>query len=665
MAFGFSAFEKGIAFPVTADISGLKAGLGQAQAELDKTASSIGKSMQDLGKNMTSMGKSLSMKVTAPIVAMGAASLYTAVNFDDSMQKVRAISGATGDQFDQLRDQAMELGRSTRYSASEAAEGMSFLAMAGFEVTDIMASMPAMLDLAAAGAIDLGVAADIASNILTGFNMDASEAVRVADLMAATAASANTDITQLGEAMKYVAPIAAGVGMSMEETAAAIGMLSNAGIQGSMAGTTLRQAISSLISPTGSAQEILDRLGITATDSAGNMLPFADILSQLESSGMSTAEAMEVFGARAGPGMVALMAQGSDAMRDYTGELQSSAGAAQEMADVMESGPGGAFRTMKSTIEDLMIQFGDIISEAILPLLEHIRTLVQWFAGLDEGTKKIIVVMAAAAAAIGPLLIVIGMLVGAIGSIITIIPTLMAGLTLLAAHPILLAIMAIIVVAVILETKFGILTKAAKVLSDGWKWLTDKVITPFVDWMTKATEGVDWLGIALKLLLGPIGWVMIAMEHFGISWEDIWNGVVSVMGSAADFIGGIFDTIIGNFKFMVNMVIGGVNVMIRALNQIRVDVPSWIPGFGGQSFGFSVPEIPRLAEGGIVTKPTIAMIGEAGPEAIVPLDRGGGMPGDITITGNTFNVRNDQDIKLIAQELQGLIARNNRARGIL
>ncbi len=664
MAFGFSAFEKGIAFPVTADIEGLKTGLSQAKTELDKTTSSIGKSLKDAGKSMTSAGKQMSTKVTAPILAAGAAALYTSVNFDDSMQKVRAMSGATGEQFEALRKQAMDLGRTTRYSASEAAEGMSFLAMAGFNVTEIMESMPAMLDLAAAGAIDLGTAADIASNILTGFNLSTSEAVRVADLMAAAASSSNTDIIQLGEAMKYVAPIAAGAGMSIEETTAIIGMLSDAGIQGSMAGTTLRQAISSLISPTGEAAKILEKYGIVATDAAGNMVPFADILDQLQTSGMTTAEMMEVFGARAGPGMVALVSQGSDALRDFTTELENSGGAARDMAEIMESGPGGAFRTLKSTLEDLMIQFGDIIADAIMPFMDVLRNLISWFSNLDDSTKKIIVVIAGVAAAIGPVLIAIGLLVSAIGSIITIIPALTAGLTLIAAHPIVLAITAIIAVLVILEKKFGIITKAAEVLSDAWKWLNDKVISPFVEWIKKATDGVDWFGAAMKILLGPIGWVKEAMNILGISWSDVWDSMTAVMASAVRFIEGIFESVINSFKFMANLVISGLNVMIRAMNSLSFSVPSWVPGIGGQSFGFHLSEIPRLATGGVVTSPTVAMVGERGPEAIIPLDRDVGGVGDININIDQMSVRNDQDIKLIARELYTLVSRSNRGRGI-
>ena len=146
-------------------------------------------------------------------------------------------------------------------------------------------------------------------------------------------------------------------------------------------------------------------------------------------------------------------------------------------------------------------------------------------------------------------------------------------------------------------------------------------------------------------MLGPIGWIQIAMDKLGISWGDVWGMMIGIA------------------KTGVNWLIDGINLMVGALNLLNFKVPDWVPLIGGQKIGFSLPTLPRLAEGGIVTQPTVAMLGEAGPEAVVPLSRGGGVAAGITITGNTFNVRNDQDIKLIAQELYTMIDRTNRGRG--
>ena len=658
------AFKNGIEIPISADISGLKTGLASAQNDLTNFNSKVGASMTAAGKKMTSAGKNLSMKVTAPLMLLGTASVMTAVDFDDSMRKVGAITKSTGDEFDALREQAMELGRSTRYSSSEAAEGMTFLGMAGFDTNQIMASMPDMLNLAAAGAIDLGTAADIASNILTGFGLEAEEAGRVADVMADAAASSNTNMTQLGEAMKYVAPVAAGVGMSMENATAIIGKFSDAGIQGSMAGTSLRQAITSLLTPSDEAASILKGLGVVTKDAEGNMLPFNDILGQLETSGMSTAESMSVFGARAGPAMTALIAGGSESLDEFTTQLENSGGTAQEMAEAMESGPGGAFRNLESATEDVMIQFGDLITVALLPLVSVVQDLMGWLSGLDDNTKMIILVIAGLSAAIGPLLIVFGMVASAIGSIITIAPVLGTALTLLSANPIVLVIGGLILLFVVLQAKFDIIGKASAVLGKAFEWLSGTV-SAVVDWITDAVDWSEVLGTAFKILLGPIGWVMIAMDHFGVSWDDVWNGMLSIAQRVSGFITGIFDSIVGTVRTSINWVIDGINTMIRGLNRLSFSVPDWVPGIGGETIGFSLNELPHFADGGIVTEPTLAVVGEAGPEAIVPLSgsNAGGM-GGVSITVENMNVRDDQDIKKIATELYTIIDRKNGARGI-
>lgn len=815
MVVDLSAFKDGIVIPISGDISGLKTSIDGAEAELGGLSNSFKK----YGNSMQSLGKQMSWKVTAPIVAIGTASVYTAAKFDDSMRKVQAKVGGTTKDLAAMREQALQLGADTAWSASEAADGMEYLAAAGFNAEQVMAAMPGMLALASSDAVDLGVAAEIAGATLNGFGLEAAEAGRVADVLAKSAAATNAGVTDMGEAMAYVAPVAKSIGLSLEETAAVIGILSNAGIKGSMAGTTLRGAISALLTPTSEAQKIMDRLGVSVKDSSGQMLPLNEIVGQFEKSGLSAADAMAIFGDRAGPGMLALIQQGQSGLVDMTAELENSAGAAQEMADGMESGIGGAFRQFEGSVESLSIAIGEALIPALLPLMDTLKGLVGWFGSLDKDTLTIIVTIAAFAAAVGPLLIVLGMLVSSIGSIITIIPVLMAGLTLLSANPIVL-IIAGIVLAII-----GLIA-LLKWLNDEFHWLDavmagagavmewlQGIIQGVVDWFSSATEGVDVLGTALKVLMGPIGWVMIAMEMFGISWEDVWQGILDFAGfiwesltagitaiigmwvdkfnyfkdilfaiwtaisgifidawtnltagvttminfivsiitsfrtvvlgiwtaiwtaissvfvnawtnlkigvtTAIGFITGIFtsfrDTILGiwntiwnGIKFVINSITGGINVMIRGLNNLRIDIPEWVPFMGGQTFGISIPEIPQLATGGIVTEPTIALIGEAGPEAVIPLEslssqtmeiNLAGIPklatggivteptiamigeagpeaviplngtntvgGSISINIENLSVRNDQDVKLIAQELATMIDRKNRGRGV-
>src|SRR5690606_22032129 len=205
----------------------------------------------------------------------------------------------------------------------------------------IMASMPGLLDLAAAGQLDLGRAADITTNIMSGFNMEADKTQQVADMLAAAASSANTSVEQMGTAMSYVAPVAAGAGISLEETAAAIGILSDAGIQGERAGTALRGIIASLQNPTGATKRALEKLGLTAEDIDPSMNSLADILRKLEEAGIDSSIAMELVGVQSGPALIALLNQGSDGLGKFTQDLENSEGAAAQMAKTMSDNTKG------------------------------------------------------------------------------------------------------------------------------------------------------------------------------------------------------------------------------------------------------------------------------------------------------------------------------------
>ncbi len=244
--------------------------------------------------------------------------LTEGVDFEKSMNRVRALTGVTGQAFEAMEMQARELGKTTVFTASQAAEGMGFLAQAGFEVNKIMGAMPATLDLAAAAQLDLGRTADLVSNIMSGFGIDAVDLGDAVDVLTLTFISSNTNMEQLGDAMKFVAPVANSLGVSIQETAAAIGILSNAGLQSSLAGTGLRRVLSTLITKA-------DQLGIVTQDAAGNLRPLANILDDLKESGLTTGRALEIFGQRAGPAIMVLLQQGGGALREFTAELNNAA----------------------------------------------------------------------------------------------------------------------------------------------------------------------------------------------------------------------------------------------------------------------------------------------------------------------------------------------------
>ncbi|HUW00730.1 MAG TPA: phage tail tape measure protein [Acidimicrobiales bacterium] len=292
---------------MTGAVGGLNSGLAAAQTQL-----------ATFGTSATAAGAKLTKSLTLPIVAIGGIALKAGADFQTAMLQVQAVSGATGVEFESLNDLAKELGRTTQFSASQAADAMGFLAMAGFEANEILGALPGTLNLAAAGNLELAQAADIVTNILTGYGKEVGELGAANDALVQTFTSSNTSLAQLGEAFKFVAPVAASAGLDFNEVTAALGLLGNAGIQASMAGTTLRGGIAKLAKPTNEAQGALERLGIQVNDSGGQMLPLVDIIRQFEAAGLSTADAMTIFGLRAGPGFAALVSQGADALGDLT-----------------------------------------------------------------------------------------------------------------------------------------------------------------------------------------------------------------------------------------------------------------------------------------------------------------------------------------------------------
>jgi len=368
------------------------------------------------------------------------------------MNKVAAVSGATDDELTALSDKAKELGATTQFSASQAADALGFLSMAGFSANEAMEALPGTLQLAAAAGMDLGGAADIVSNVLSGYALEVKDLSRVNDVLVKTFTSSNTNLEQMGQAMQYVGPIAA-AGVQFEEASAAIGLLGNAGIQSTSAGTALRGAMAKMLVPTKEAEKAMKAAGLSFTDASGKLLPLADIIESLEPHAQDAALFMEIFGQKAGPGMAALVSQGSGALRNLTKELEGAGGSAQEVADKQMEGLNGAIKRMKSAFEALMIA----IAES--GLLDAITDLANKFAGLltrlSETNPKLLKVATVAAlvvAALGPVVTVVGTLTTVLAPLLALIGG-AAGVGLVGSLGLLLGPLALIVVAVYAAVK--------------------------------------------------------------------------------------------------------------------------------------------------------------------------------------------------------------------
>lgn len=500
--------------------------------------------LQQVSGKMKGVGKRMTTAVTLPIVGMATAIATTGAKFDDQMSTVQAVTGATGKEMDKLREQAKKMGRETRFSASEAAEGQEMLARAGFETTEIMDALPSVLSLAAAGAVDLGDAADITSNILSGFGMEATETARVADILAKASSDSNTDIEGLGESMKYVAPIASDLGVSIEDTTAAIGLLGDAGIQGGQAGRQLRSGLQSLAAPTEKASKLMDELGIEVFDAEGNMKSMPEVVKELEDGleGMSSqqqAAALEtLFGADAMSAWSILVGEGSDELGAFSKELQNSEGTADDMAATMEDNLAGSFRELMSALEGLSIEFYELGEGPLRTLVDKITDAVRWFTGLSDETKQWIMIAAGIAAAIGPIIWVLGSILGAIGPIITAFKIL-GGVIAAITSPIGLVVAAIIAAAVLIYIYWE---PIKEFFINLWEYIKDVAIAVW-DWVVEAWEAavqffIDlWNGI--KEFFSGL-WESIT-ETVSNAWDRIVESFVNAKDRVMDIITSVYD----------------------------------------------------------------------------------------------------------------------------
>ena len=375
---------------------------GKVVIETDLDSSGIEKGLSKLGSITAKGMKAATVAITGTAVALGgvaAAAIKVGSDFESQMSRVKAISGATGEEFEQLKAQAMQLGADTSFSASQAAEGMENLAAAGFTTSEIMSAMPGLLNLAAASGEDLASSSDIAASTLRGFGLAASDAAHVADVLAANANHTNSSVADTGEAMKYIAPLARAAGLSLEETAAAIGIMANAGVNGSQAGTSLRGALSRLSKPTKDMSEAMDELGISFYDSNGKMKSLTEQVGmhRQATEGMTDEQKnnylVTLYGQEALSGMLALINEGEGSLGELTNAYKNCDGAAQEAAETMQDNLSGALEQLGGSAETLGLAFynsvADNLKNAAKTATESINNITDSFnnGGLNEAIQ--------------------------------------------------------------------------------------------------------------------------------------------------------------------------------------------------------------------------------------------------------------------------------------
>lgn len=411
------------------DISGFLAGLRSAQSEADTAskniATKIGNNLSSAGKSLTSAGSTLTKSMTVPIVGVGTAVAKLSSDFESAMSKVSAISGATGSDLDALNQKAQEMGAKTKFSATESAEAFTYMAMAGWKTEDMLQGIDGIMALAAADGLDLATTSDIVTDALTAFGLSASDSGHFADVLAKAASNANTNVTLLGESFKYAAPVAGALGYSAEDTAIALGLMANAGIKGSQGGTALRSSLSRLIKPTEGAAALMEKYGLSMTNADGSMKSLGQVMDMLRNNMGDLAEAEQaqaaatLFEQDAMSGMLSIINASDKDYEKLTSAIYDADGAAQEMADTMLDNFGGQLTLLKSALEGLAIQFGEILLPYIKQFVTWLQNLTQKLQNLTPEQKEQIVKWAAVAASIGPVLLVVGKLVTGIGGLIT------------------------------------------------------------------------------------------------------------------------------------------------------------------------------------------------------------------------------------------------------
>lgn len=677
------------------DSSPFVQGLTRATDQLKdsyRTINNAGNSFMRYGRSLEATGKMLTGAITAPVLGVGAAALKAGRSFTDEMNTVQAVSGATGKDFEKLTALARKMGAETKFSASESAEALKYMGMAGWDTQQMTAGLEPILNLAVAAGTDLATTSDIVTDALTAFGLKAEDTAHFTDVLAQASNSANTDVVGLGEAFKYVAPVAGSLGYSVEDVSLALGTMANAGIKGAKAGRALSTSIMRLGSPTAEMSGALSQLGVSLTDSEGKMLPLRTVLEQLRGSFKGLTEeqqlayASAIFGKDAASSMLPILNASQSEWDKLAGSIDNAEGATKRMRDIMEDSLGGDFDKLKSAAEGALLDIFDIIEPTVRNIMQKVSGLLETFHSLPKESKERIVKLALALASIGPTLMVFGKLNKGIGG--TILKLADFGKELKTAGSL---------------TKWlggrpiGIAFKAFKKLGS---FMGPKLLTAFKFVGTHLLGlGGRFLGFGRTLIglipkivafiagLGPIGWAIMAIILIVIVMIKHWDKVklavktfvtnakqslsefrakvVSIATAIAGkvrstieriktilytivtFVGGKlkagWDAAWGGFKRIVSnvsssiqrvfggaidKVIGKINSFVRKINSISL--PSWLPGIGGAHL--NIPTIPGRAVGDTNWQGGLVQVHERGGE-ILDLPRGSRiMPHDASVS---------------------------------
>lgn len=580
--------------------------------------------MKEVGGKIGDAGKKL-LPVTGTISAIGVASVKTAADFDTSMSQVAATMGMTREEINngsedyaKLEKAARDMGAATKYSAGEAADALNYLALAGYDTDTAVSTLPTVLNLAAAGNIELASASDMVTDAMSALGLSTEQAGTFVDKMAKTSQKSNTNVAQLGEAILTVGGTAKNLSGGVTELNACLGILADNGIKGAEGGTKLRNIILSLTAPTDTATAQIKALGLEIYDAEGNMRPLNDVFNDLNGTlskmtqGEQTNVLNTIFNKADLKGVNALLANSNERFNELSGYINDSEDAAANMADTMQNNLNGQITILKSALSEAAISIG----QALMPLMKQltgvIQTLVDKFNNLSPAAKTIIIIISGIAAAIGPALIIVGQLVSSVGSIIKIFPLLktaitavkgaMAGLnTTMLANPIFLiiaAVTALIAIFVVLYNKCDWFREAVDKV---WAKLKEG-FNAVLDWFKELPEKISAFVERVKLFFTETipnavkGFIENIKNFFKENWQTLLLLIVNPFAGAFKLLYDnceVFRNTINNFVekirlFFVEAIPNAIKTAIQWFSELPYKI--------GQAIGVIIGHIVLFAQ---------------------------------------------------------------------
>ena len=635
-----------------------------------------GKQIERSGKAIAGVGTNLTKTVTAPIAGIGVASVKLAADFEKGMGTVQSISGATGTDLEMLSKKAKEMGLKTKYSASESAEAFKYMAMAGWKAGEMADGIEGVMYLAGATGEDLAGTSDIVTDALTAFGMQAKDTNKFVDVLAQTANKSNTSVSMLGESFKYVAPVAGALKFNAQDVSTALGLMANSGIKASSAGTALRSLFTRMAKPTKESQTAMDALGISLTDSQGNMKSLDTIMRETRKSfaGLTESQKAQYAAALAGKtgmsGLLAIVNSADSDFNELSTAIYNSDGACKKMYDTANNNLSGQLTILKSTVEGIGISFGERLLPYIKQGTEFIQRLADKFNSLTKAQQDTIIKVGLIAAVVGPAIFLFGRTVMVVGKLVKTVGMVgnafktaktVMGLVTAPANAVVLGLAAVVVAGVLIYKNWDKIKAAAGRL---WNFIKNifqrigisgdslkKKLAPIGQKFSAIGEYIQGFWKVVSPVLSKIGEAVHAVFSVAIgaaidfaigSFNALFDGITTMISGlltafdgiltfitgvftgnwskawegVKNIFGDIFEGLGGMLKMPINGVISMINGAIAGINSISVDIPDWVPGIGGEKFGINIPQLPMLARGTDNWKGGLAQISEKGGEIV-------------------------------------------------